>query len=100
MTKTYSLLIALTLGITLAFILPAGGKTAAVLTRIAELTLSLGRYLTFPLIVFSLPVAVNQLRRLLRGAHHESGRRRLGRGRWARPGRPGNIPQRGSCRTR
>ena len=64
MTKTYPLLIALTLGITLAFILPAGGKTAAVLTRIAELTLSLGRYLTFPLIIFSLPVAVNQLRRL------------------------------------
>ena len=64
MTKTYPALIALVLGITVAFILPAGGKTAAVLSQIAELTLSLGRYLTFPLIVFSLPVAVNQLRRL------------------------------------
>ena len=64
MTKTYPALIALVLGIIAAFLLPAGRQTVAVLSQIAELTLSLGRYLTFPLIIFSLPVAVTQLRRL------------------------------------
>ena len=62
-TTSHYFLGALT-GITAAFFIPPSTATGEVLADIAGVVLDVGRYLMLPLVFFSLPVAVTQLRRL------------------------------------
>lgn len=59
-------IISIIAGTTVAYIIPVSDVVSAVVKNVAAITLSAGRYLALPLIIFSLPVAVTQLRRLKR----------------------------------
>jgi aerobic C4-dicarboxylate transport protein len=56
--------LAIALGILVGFFLPSYEKLDEILNFIGELSINAGRYVLFPLVFFSLPVAVCQLKRL------------------------------------
>ncbi len=56
--------IAVALGILAGFLLPAYEEVDEILTFLGEQSINLGRYVLFPLVFFSLPIAVCQLKRL------------------------------------
>lgn len=64
MTPLLRYLIGIALGTTLGFLIPHNVILLDTIEQIRVIVLSLGRYLLLPLIFFSLPVAVTQLRRL------------------------------------
>ncbi|PIE03994.1 MAG: hypothetical protein CSA76_06590, partial [Spirochaetales bacterium] len=63
MKTPYRYLIGISVGVLAGLLLPSGQQVADLINLGAELSLLLGRYLVLPLIFFTLPVAVTQLRR-------------------------------------
>lgn len=57
-------IIAIILGALAGLFLPASGVMEEIFTFMGDLTIRLGRYVLFPLVFFSLPIAVCQMKRL------------------------------------
>jgi len=64
MRTPFRYLIGITVGIVVGFLLETGTVAADIVDIVVDLSMRIGRYLLLPLIFFSFPVAVTQLRRL------------------------------------
>ncbi|OQX28681.1 MAG: hypothetical protein B0D92_07640 [Spirochaeta sp. LUC14_002_19_P3] len=66
MKTFYLYILSIIVGTAVAYIVPVSDAVSVVVKNVAAITLSIGSYLALPLIIFSLPLAITQLRRLKR----------------------------------
>lgn len=64
MKTSHGYLVGTIIGVGVAFILPVSDEIALLVANVAKLIIDIGHYLLLPIIFFSLPVAITQMRRV------------------------------------